>query len=305
MARKKKGLPIHGWLIIDKPLGMTSNAVVGKVRYLTKAQKVGHAGTLDPLASGVLPLALGEATKTVSFAVDGIKTYEFQVRWGEKRTTDDLEGEVEEISGLRPEKADIEAALPEFTGEISQTPPAYSAIKINGQRAYKLARDDQDVEMPSRTVHIHDLRLIALDDSDHARFEVTCSKGTYVRALGRDLGAKLGCLGTISMLRRTKVGNFTQDRAISLETLEQSVHSGALSEHLLSLETVLDDIPALALDEEATRKTRQGMPLKGFSDQLPPLLGPEDCVLLTHQEKAVALARFQDGLIRPFRVFNF
>lgn len=298
MGRKKKGIPIHGWLIIDKPLEISSNNVVGKARWLTKAQKVGHGGTLDPLASGILPLAFGEATKTVSFVMDGTKTYRFEVTWGETRSTDDAEGEVTNTCDARPTRADIEAALPAFIGAIEQIPPKYSALKIDGQRAYKLAREDKDIEMTARTVQIDDLKLIDCPDSDRAIFEVQCGKGTYVRSLGRDLGNKLGCLGYISMLRRTKVGPFDENCAISLDSLEQIVHSGALFESLLAIETVLDDISALALNEEETQKIRNGMGLK--TD-----LADTETLRLMYDAKLVALAKVEDGQVRPFRVFNY
>ncbi|WP_417793640.1 tRNA pseudouridine(55) synthase TruB [Terasakiella pusilla] len=298
MGRKKKGIPIHGWLIIDKPLEISSNNVVGKARWLTKAQKVGHGGTLDPLASGILPLAFGEATKTVSYVMDGTKTYRFEVTWGETRSTDDAEGEVTDTSTARPTRAEIEAALPAFIGAIEQIPPKYSALKIDGQRAYKLAREDKDIEMTARTVQIDDLKLIDCPDSDRAIFEVQCGKGTYVRSLGRDLGNKLGCLGYISMLRRTKVGPFDENCAISLDSLEQIVHSEALFESLLAIETVLDDISALALNEEETQKIRNGM---GFKTDLP----DTETLRLMHNDKLVALAKVEDGLVRPFRVFNY
>ncbi len=298
MGRKKKGIPIHGWLIIDKPLEISSNNVVGKARWLTKAQKVGHGGTLDPLASGVLPLAFGEATKTVSFVMDGTKTYRFEVTWGETRTTDDAEGEVSATCDKRPTRAEIEAVLPGFLGAIEQIPPKYSAIKINGQRAYKLARADEDIEMTARTVQIDRLELIDMPDANRAVFEVDCGKGTYVRSLGRDLGDKLGCLGYISVLRRTKVGPFDEKSAISLDFLEEIVHSDALFESLLAIETVLDDISALALSEEEARKIRQGMPLKRDLDNTA-------TIRLMYEDKLLALAKIEDGFVRPFRVFNY
>ncbi|SCA55611.1 tRNA pseudouridine synthase B [Candidatus Terasakiella magnetica] len=298
MARKKKGIPIHGWLIIDKPLEISSNNVVGKVRWLTKAQKVGHGGTLDPLATGILPLAFGEATKTVSYAMDGAKTYRFEVTWGESRTTDDGEGEVNATSDHRPSRENIEAILPSFLGEIEQIPPKYSAIKINGQRAYKLARADEEVEMAARTVQIDRLELVECVDANRAVFEVDCGKGTYVRSLGRDIALKLGTVGYISVLRRTKVGPFDETGAISLDSVEEIVHSDALFESLLPIETVLDDILALALSEEETLKIRNGMSLK--KDQ------PDaETMRLMFVGKVVALAKVEDGIVQPFRVFNY
>lgn len=298
MGRKKKGIPIHGWLIIDKPLEISSNNVVGKARWLTKAQKVGHGGTLDPLATGILPLAFGEATKTVSYVMDGTKTYRFEVTWGETRTTDDAEGEISATSDKRPTQNEIEAILPDFVGTIEQIPPKYSAIKINGQRAYKLARADEDVEMTARTVRIDRLELVNLPDANRAVFEVDCGKGTYVRSLGRDIAAKLGTLGYISVLRRTKVGPFDEKSAISLDLLEEIVHSDALFESLLAIETVLDDISALALSEEEARKIRQGMPLHRDLDNT-------STIRLMYEDKLLALAKIEDGFVRPFRVFNY
>lgn len=307
MARRKKGIPIHGWLVIDKPLEMSSNNVVGKVRWLTKAQKVGHGGTLDPLATGILPLAFGEATKTVSYVMDGSKTYRFTVCWGESRNTDDAEGTVVETSDKRPTAEEIKAILPEFIGAIEQIPPIFSALKIDGQRAYKLAREDVDIKMTARTVQIDRLELVECIDSNHATFEVDCGKGTYVRSLGRDFGAKLGCFGYISALRRTKVGPFDEKCAISLASLEQIVHSDALLNSLLAIETVLDDIPALALVEEEAHKIRQGNALDvvvmadrlDFTD-----MTSDQVICLMFEGKIVALSRMVEGQVRPFRVFN-
>jgi len=304
MGRKRKGIPIHGWLIIDKPLEMSSNAVVGKARWLTKAQKVGHGGTLDPLASGVLPLAFGEATKTVSYAMDGEKTYQFEVTWGESRTTDDAEGTVVHQSDKRPTRAEIEAVLPQFIGRIDQIPPKYSALKINGERAYKLARAEAELEMTARTVDVHDLRLVECPDSQRAVFEVDCGKGTYVRSIARDLGAVLGCYGYVSLLRRTKVGPFTLGDAISLDSLEKIVHSEALFESLLSLKTVLDDISALALDAEEARKIRHGMALSRSRLPTADDLSENAVVLLMEAETPLALARVDGSTVKPFRVFN-
>jgi len=307
MARRKKGIPIHGWLVIDKPLEMSSNYVVGKVRWLTKAQKVGHGGTLDPLATGILPLAFGEATKTVSYVMDGSKTYRFTVCWGESRNTDDAEGTVVETSDKRPTAEEIKAILPEFMGAIEQIPPIFSALKIDGQRAYKLAREDVDIKMTARTVQIDRLELVECIDSNHATFEVDCGKGTYVRSLGRDFGAKLGCFGYISALRRTKVGPFDEKCAISLDSLEQIVHSDALLNSLLAIETVLDDIPALALVEEEAHKIRQGNALDVvvMADRLDfTNMTSDQVICLMFEGKIVALSRMVEGQVRPFRVFN-
>ena len=220
MARKRKGNKVDGWLVIDKPYNMGSTKVVGKCRFLTKAQKVGHAGTLDPLATGILPIAFGEATKTIPFMMDAKKTYRFTVTWGEERTTDDIEGDVIETSGIRPTQDQILKALPDFIGVIKQRPPIFSAIKIDGKRAYDLARAGEAVEMKEREVEVFDLKLLE-SDLQSATFEMECSKGTYVRSIGRDLARKLGTLGYISMLRRTKVGAFDESDTISLEKLEE------------------------------------------------------------------------------------
>jgi tRNA pseudouridine55 synthase len=220
MARRKKGTPIHGWLVLDKDLGLTSTHALAQVKRLFDAQKAGHAGTLDPLATGILPIAFGEATKTVSFAVDGEKAYRFTVRWGAETATDDTEGEVTATSDKRPAPADIEALLPRFTGEIMQVPPNYSAIKVDGNRAYDLARDGEQVVLEPRPVFIDALRMIEMPDAETSVFEAECGKGTYVRALARDFGRALGCRGHVIALRRMQVGPFHEDDAVTLAELK-------------------------------------------------------------------------------------
>lgn len=307
MGRRRKGIPLHGWLVIDKTPDMSSNAVVGAVQRITNAAKVGHAGTLDPLATGLLPLALGEATKTVSYVMDGTKIYRFALRFGEERTTDDAEGEVTETSDVRPSDDEILAVLGDFIGEIEQIPPIFSAIKINGERAYKLARADEAVEMKPRTVRIDDLRLIERPDADHAVFEATCGKGTYMRSLARDLARKLGSCGHIRDLRRIAVGPFTESDAISLEKLESLGHSAPLDDILLPVETALDDIPALALTEAEASRMRHGQGISVLEvARRTPLKGLEqgDVVLAMASGKAVALARIAGGEVRPLRVLN-
>lgn len=307
MGRKRKGLPIHGWLIIDKPLGITSNGVVGAVRRATQAQKVGHGGTLDPLATGILPLALGEATKTVSYAMDGAKIYRVTVCFGEARNTDDAEGVVVETSDHRPTDAEISAILPQFTGDIEQVPPAFSAIKVDGQRAYKLARDDQEVTLAARTIRIDGLALVDRPDVDHATFEITSGKGAYMRALARDISKALGTVGYVSELRRLAVGPFSEKDAISLENIETLGHSAALEEMLLPVETVLDDIPALALTETEARQMRHGQAISVLSvANRTPLKQMEqgDVVLTMSEGKPVALAKIVGGEVRPLRVLN-
>jgi len=232
MARRRKGLPVHGWLIFDKPQGMTSTQAVSRVKRLYDAAKAGHAGTLDPLATGVLPIALGEATKTVPFVVEGSKDYRFTVRFGAETDTDDAEGSVVATSDTRPTRAEIEAALPHFTGEIIQVPPRFSALKVDGARAYDLAREKEEFELAPRRVSIARLELIAHPDQDHGVIEASCGKGTYVRALARDLGRELGALGHVEALRRTRVGTFGEERAVSLAMLEQLAEGPAGREAL-------------------------------------------------------------------------
>jgi len=307
MARRRRGQPVHGWIILDKPLGMSSSRAVGAVRRALDAAKAGHGGTLDPLATGVLPIALGEATKTVAYAMAGRKRYRFALRWGEARDTDDAEGHVIATSALRPARAAILAALPRFEGRVIQRPPAYSAIKVAGERAYDLARDGQAPVLPARPVEIENFTLIELPDPDTAVFEATVGKGTYIRALGRDLAEALGTLAYVTELKRLSVGGFTLDRAISLDKLTALGHSAATSEHLLPLETALDDIPALALTEDEVRALRCGQavtrlrpldraPIDAFADGA--------TIRATSNGRLVALVAIEAGLIRPVRVMN-
>ena len=307
MGRRRRGKPIHGWLVIDKPLGMTSNAVVVRVRKLTGAAKVGHGGTLDPLATGVLPLALGEATKTVSYAMEGTKVYRFTLKWGEARTTDDQEGEVTETSDVRPDREQIEAALEDFIGEIEQIPPAFSAIKVDGQRAYDLARADKPVDLEPRQVRIDRLALVAMPDADHAEFEVVSGKGTYMRALARDLARALGTVGHVAALRRIAVGPFTEDMAISLDKLGEVGHSAPPLEELLPVETALADIPALALTEVEAKRLQHGQPVPDLPVvSRSPIedLEQGDTVRAMTGVRLVALATIKGGEIRPLRVLN-
>ncbi len=305
MARRRRGRPVHGWLVLDKPEGLTSSDAVARVKRLYQAAKAGHAGTLDPLASGVLPIALGEATKTVSFAVAGKKGYRFTVRWGAETETDDTEGAALNISAARPEIADIERLLPDFTGDIEQVPPRYSAIKVDGARAYDLARDGSEFELAPRTVRVDALRIVAVPDKDHCTLEAVCGKGTYVRSLARDLGRELGCFAHVSALRRTRVGPFHDSAAISLDKLQQLGHSAAgfegLDAVLVPVETALDDIPALAVSgDDAARLARgQGVLLRGRD--APILNGP---VYATSRGVLVALGEVTRGELRPKRVFN-
>ncbi len=257
-----KGRPIHGWVVLDKPIGMTSTQAVSKVKRLFEAEKAGHAGTLDPLASGLLPVALGEATKTVPFAMAGKKTYRFTVAWGEERDTCDLEGKVVARSDRRPDKSAILAVLPRFTGEFSQIPPAFSAIKIAGERAYDKARAGEEVELAPRLVTIDRLTLLSVSDPNWAEFETECGKGTYIRALARDMGRDLGVYAHISALRRTAVGPFTENQMIPLALLEEMRHKApgdyAKEGVLRPLETALDGIPALAVTGSDSVRLRSG-----------------------------------------------
>ncbi len=304
MVRHRKGNKINGWLVIDKPLGMTSSQVVSKVKWLLKAQKVGHAGTLDPLATGVLPIGLGEATKTMPFIVDSSKTYSFTISIGSATNTDDREGEVVTTSNIRPSRADIENILPDFIGEIEQVPPAYSAIKIDGKRAYALARDGQEVKMKARQVNIYKLQLLSLnEDLSEATFEVTCGKGTYVRSLGRDIAHKLGTCGHISMLRRIRVGPFDVSHTISLEKLEDLGHSAPAESYVLSVMTALADIPAFAITETEAIRVRCGNPVP-VREELSDLASTQGPLCLMMDGSPLAIAKVIDGMVQPLRVFN-
>jgi tRNA pseudouridine55 synthase len=307
MARKRKGIPLHGWIVLDKPLGLSSAQAVAAVRRITGAAKAGHGGTLDPLASGILPIALGEATKTVAWAMDGQKTYRFRLRWGVARSTEDAEGEVTETSEARASEAAIREALPRFTGTILQRPPAFSAIKVGGRRSYDLARADAAVELAPREVEVHALRLVAMIDDDHADFEARVGKGTYIRSLGRDLALALGTVGHLTALRRTAVGPFGENLMISLDKLEALGHSAAASEHLLPIETALDDIPALALSEAEADRLRHGLQVALPQGPSRPIdhLRHGALVCATASGKLVALAEIEDGALRPVRVMNF
>lgn len=307
MARRRSGDAVHGWLLIDKPAGLSSAAVVAKARRALHAEKAGHGGTLDPLATGLLPVAFGEATKTTAYVMAGRKTYRFLLRWGEARATEDAEGEIVATSASRPERDAIEKVLPEFIGLIRQVPPVYSAIKVEGRRAYELARANEAPELAPRMVEILSICLLGQPDTDHALFEVTCGKGAYMRSLARDIATRVGTLGHIASLRRIAVGPFREEQAISLERFLAFGHSAAAFEALLPIETVLDDIPALALTgEEADRLRRgQAIPLIKRSD-LPRVeqLEPGATVFATCAGRPVALTRYDFGSLKPVRVLN-
>ncbi len=304
---KRRGQRVDGWLVLDKPVGITSAKAVAKVRHLFDAAKVGHGGTLDPLATGVLPIAFGEATKTVAWAMDGRKAYRVRLRFGEARDTDDAEGQVIETSDVRPDDDAIRTALPKFRGPIQQVPPDYSAIKVDGQRAYKLARADQEVVLTPRQVEVFRFELIGRPDLETADLEVECGKGTYIRALVRDLARDLGTVAHVTRLRRTQVGPFGEKQAISLEMLEGLGHSPARFEHLLPVETALDDIPVLAVTAEEASRLRAGQALPMLRTAIRDAVaddpsGPTLRAML--EDRLVALVRIDGGMIRSVRVIN-
>lgn len=304
--RNKKGDKVDGWVNLDKPLGMTSTQAVGKIRRIMNGQKVGHAGTLDPLASGVLPIALGEATKTIPYIQDAFKTYEFTVTWGEQRSTDDAEGDVIASSDARPTREAIEAALPDYIGDVTQVPPKFSAIKIDGQRAYDLARAGEDIEMKSRQVYIECLDLLGAD-TDTATISMTCGKGTYVRSLARDLAIRLGTYGYVSALRRTRVGAFSAEGTISLENIEELEHILARNAALQPVQVVLDDIPALVIKQNEITALRNGQALSLISrsdfERIEDL-GETDEALAIFQDQAIAIVEIDGPHVKPIRVFN-
>lgn len=312
--RKKKGRDVSGWIILDKPAGMGSTQAVSKVKWLFNAQKAGHAGTLDPLASGMLPIALGDATKTVPYVMDGEKVYTFTVAWGEERATDDLEGGVTATSDKRPARADVEAILPGYLGIIMQVPPQFSAIKIDGERAYDIARDGEDVDIPAREVEIFSIDITAMDDNT-TTFEVACGKGTYVRSLARDMGRQLGCYGHVAVLRREEVAPFTADDLVTVEALEAAREKGdalgedvsvkerfaALDALLMDTQAALEDLPHMALTDDAANRVRLGNPviLRGRDA---PVEAEEAYV--TARGRLVAIGAVSAGQFHPRRVFT-
>ena len=301
--RRHKGREVSGWLCLDKAIGQTSTGAVASVKRLFNAQKVGHAGTLDPLASGILPIALGDATKTVPFVQDGLKRYRFTIRWGVETDTDDADGKEVATSEQRPDRAAIEAALPEFTGEIMQRPPAFSAIKIGGERAYDLARSGEEVAIEERPVVIHRFALVDAPDRDHAVFEAECGKGTYVRSLARDIGRRLGCLGHVVQLRRVAVGPFDETAAISLETLIAAREDGGaetLDRFLQPIAVALGGLPEIALPRNDIARVRRGQSvlLRGRDA---PVSG---MVHATSGGDSLAIGEIEQGAFHPKRVFK-
>ncbi|MBY3031842.1 tRNA pseudouridine(55) synthase TruB [Rhizobium leguminosarum] len=305
--RKPKGRPISGWLILDKPVDFGSTEAVSKIKWLYKAEKAGHAGTLDPLASGMLPIALGDATKTVPYVMDGRKIYEFTVSWGEERATDDLEGEVTESSDKRPSEQQIRDILPGYIGTISQVPPQFSAIKIAGERAYDLAREGETVEIPSREVDIFRLTLIACPDGDSAHFEVECGKGTYVRALARDFGRELGCYGHVSGLRRTFVAPFAEEAMVPLADLVALEAIEDMDERLAALDALLintcealSSLPHLVINDDQAHRLKMGNPILVRGRDAPVA---ESEAYATARGKLIAIGEIGQGEFRPKRVF--
>jgi len=301
--RRKKGRPVSGWLILDKPLGMTSTQAVSVVKRIFGAQKAGHAGTLDPLATGMLPIALGEATKTVPYVMDGRKIYSFSVRWGEETTTDDAEGTAVELSDVRPSRAAIEAALPEFTGEILQVPPAFSAIKVDGERAYDLARDGETVELEARPIEVHSLDLVEVSDADTAVFAAECGKGTYVRAIARDLGRRLGTRAHVVTLRRLLVGPFGEEAMVRLDDLRAEAEAGGYEgaeARLAPVESALAELGELRVSEGEAIRLRNG---QGFIVRGRPEAANGEIIYATHKGELIAIGEIERGEFKPVRVF--
>jgi len=308
MGRRKKGNPVHGWVCLDKPLEMGSTEAVTRVRRLFDAQKAGHAGTLDPLASGILPIALGEATKTVPFMMEAQKVYRFTINWGVSTDSVDREGEIVARSDVRPRIEVVRTALPAFVGEIDQTPPRFSAIKVDGQRAYDLAREGADFELESRRVTIHSAEVTDAPDADHIELTIRTGKGVYVRSLARDLAVMLGAEGHVSALRRERVGPFSVENAVTLDFLTDLVHRDAALEGLLPVSTALDDIPELAVTEQDAFSLRQGRPIVLLPRQVETLksrlTGGSRTVSAFQGQTLVALGQLRAGRLEPDRVFN-
>ncbi len=300
MARRKKGRDISGWLVVDKPAGFTSTAVVNKVKWALEAKKAGHAGTLDPEATGVLAVALGEATKTVPYITDALKAYVFTVRLGQATNTDDAEGEVIAQSVDRPDDAAIKEALHPFVGDIMQIPPKFSAVKIDGERAYKLARDGQDVEIAARPLWVESLVMIDRPDADHVVLEMVCGKGGYVRSIARDLGAALGCHGHVVTLRRIWSGPFEAADGITIEQIEEEARTPALDAHLLPIEVGLTDLPEVRATDMGAARLRNGNPGQVIAHNLE--FGDE--CWASHDGRPVAVGQYRGGELHPSRVFN-
>lgn len=300
MARRKKGRDISGWVLIDKPAGVTSTAVVNKLRWAFDARKAGHAGTLDPGATGLLPVALGEATKTIAYLGDALKGYEFTVRWGRQTTTDDAEGDVVATSDLRPGRAQIEAALSQFTGDIRQVPPQFSAVKVDGERAYDIARAGETMDLAARDLYVDELTLLSCPDPDHAGFRFVCGAGGYVRAIARDLGRALGCLGHVVTLRRTWVGAFDIEDAVALDEVERLARTPEIDTLVQPVALGLADLTELRATEDGAARLRNGNP----GDVLPGDVEYGDLAWASLEGAPVAVGRYRAGQLHPERVFN-
>lgn len=301
MGRRKKGRPVNGWLIVDKPAGKTSTAVVNKVRWALGAQKAGHAGTLDPEATGVLAIALGEATKTVPYITDALKCYRFNVRLGQATNTDDAEGEVIAHSDARPSDDDIAQALPLFTGDIMQVPPKFSAVKIDGERAYKRARDDEDFEIAERPLYVESLTLVERPDPDHVTLEMVCGKGGYVRAIARDLGEELGCHAHVDWLRRTWSGPWDVADGMTLDAIEALAGDPALDSHLFPVAQGLDALDEVLGTAEGVTRLRNGNPGMVYPSND---VEYGDEVWVSFEGQPVAVGLYRGGEVHPSRVFN-
>ena len=300
MGRRRKGRDISGWLVVDKPAGITSTAVVNKVRWAMEARKAGHAGTLDPLATGVLAVALGEATKTVPYVTDALKCYRFTVRLGMSTNTDDTEGEVIATRDARPSDDEIAAALDDFRGEIMQVPPQFSAVKIDGERAYARARGGEEMEIAPRPLWVESLEVVGRPDPDHVELEMVCGKGGYVRAIARDLGAALGCGGHVVALRRVWSGPLDAEDGVSMEEIEEAARTGALDARLLPLEAALADLPELPATPEGAARLRNGSP--GMVIASDAEYGEE--AWASFDGRAVAVGIYRAGELHPTRVFT-
>ncbi|MBF9057785.1 tRNA pseudouridine(55) synthase TruB [Rhodobacterales bacterium HKCCSP123] len=300
MGRKRKGRDVSGWVLVDKSAGMTSTAVVNKLRWAFDAKKAGHAGTLDPEATGMLPVALGEATKTIAYLGDALKGYDFTVRWGASTTTDDAEGEVLETSDLRPGETEIRAALPQFIGDIRQVPPQFSAVKVEGARAYDLARGGEELSLEARDLYVDALELLSMPDADHAELHFVCGSGGYVRSIARDLGQVLGCLGHVLRLRRTWVGPFDIEEAVTLDRIEALARTPEIDALVRPVALGLSDLPELKATEAGAARLRNGNP----GQVLPGTVDYGDRAWASLDGVPVAVGRFRAGELHPERVFN-
>jgi tRNA pseudouridine55 synthase len=300
MGRNRKGREVSGWLLVDKPAGMTSTSVVNKIRWAFEAKKAGHAGTLDPDATGMLPVALGEATKTIAYLGDALKGYDFRACWGSATTTDDAAGEVIATSLLRPTEAAIRAALPQFVGDIRQVPPQFSAVKVDGARAYDIARGGETMDLEARDLHVDALELVAMPDADHADLHFVCGSGGYVRSIARDLGEVLGCLGHVLHLRRTWVGPFDIEDAVSMERIEALARTPEIDALLKPVALALGDLPMLLATEAGAARLKNGNP----GQVLPGAAEYGDLVWVSFAGQPLAIGRFRAGEVHPERVFN-